>query len=460
MERRISARWIVEGEEVREGAVLVIREGRIAGIEERGVGDEGEVEDLGEVALIPGQINVHSHSFQRGLRGRTEYVEAGREEEDFWTWREGMYGLALGLSAEAVEAMARLAFWEMLRAGITHVGEFHYLHHGRDGEPYGDRLELAKRIEKAAGDVGIRLTLLPVAYHTAGIGEAHREEQRRFVQGSVEEYLSDVRALREAMRGKKLVRVGMAPHSIRAVPREWMEAIAAEAGATGEVVHIHACEQRREVAESVEAFGVPPMEALHRWGVLEEGWTVIHGTHLSERELSILEDVRPTVGACPTTERNLGDGFLPVVELMERGVPIALGSDSHTVIDPFCEMRLVEYHERLRREERNVLAHFGESKTTAGALWPMGTVWGARSLGSDDGALRVGGPADFVAVDLRHPTLVGTSRQTLLTDIVLSMSCGAVQTVYVAGEARIEGGRHGLEEEIVEESRRVLNEVW
>jgi formimidoylglutamate deiminase len=449
-------RYILIDGRFEQDAALVERAGRIEkilrGDEAAGaVNAERRELDLGNVALIPGQLNVHSHAFQRSLRGKTEYGQPGREDDNFWTWRTEMYELANRIEPEEMEIIGRMVFLEMLRAGITHVGEFHYVHHQPDGTPYEEPNELALRLGKAAKAVGLRMTMLPVAYHTGDIGKEASPEQRRFISKEVDRFLNRVDRLAEGWSGEELLDVGVAPHSIRAVDRKWLEAIAEWGRSRKAPVHIHACEQRKEVRASQEAFGMPPVEALYEWGVLDEGWTIIHGTHLSERELEILAEVRPTIGACPTTERNLGDGFLPAAELVARDVPIALGSDSHTVVDPFEEMRLVEYHERLRREERNVLvgADRRGRLSTAEILWPMGTAYGARSLAGDDGEIREGGPADFVALDLDHPSIAGAQRSTLLTDVVLSMSAGAVRDVIVAGEAVVAEGFHRRQHEYI-----------
>lgn len=414
--------------------------------------DPGDrVVDLGNVAVIPGQINVHSHAFQRSLRGRTESRQQG--VDDFWSWRAGMYELANRIEPGELEIIGEMIFMEMLRAGITHVGEFHYLHHRRDGTPYDDRNEMILRLGRAARKVGIRLTGLPVLYGTGGIGEPAGVEQRRFLSPNVESYLAQVDELVERWDDETLFGVAMAPHSIRAVPRDWLEELARGARKRQMAVHIHVCEQRKEIMASRQAYGMPPVEALHQWGLLDETWTLIHCTHLSDRELEILEEIRPTVGACPTTERNLGDGFLPGVELIRRDVPIGLGSDSHTVVDPFEEMRLVEYHERLRGEERNVLvaADRRGRPSTAEVLWPMGTTHGARSLSCRGGVIAEGEPADLVALDLDHPSIAGATTATLLSDVVLSMSSGAVRDVIVAGRPVVAERRHRREREIVDQ---------
>ncbi len=452
---------LLEGRFVDDAALVVI-DGAITEIidaedVEQRLDADSRLVQLRDVALIPGQINVHSHAFQRSLRGRTEYRQSPDETDDFWTWRTEMYRLANRFGPDEMQTVAAMAFLEMARAGISRVGEFHYVHHSPDGDEYDEPMELAHRIIAAAKQAGIHITMMPVAYHTGGINEPAHHDQRRFIHDDVDTYLRRVQQLADEFADDEMVDIGLAPHSIRAVPREWLEEIA-EFGAHRDMpVHIHVCEQRKEVEESRAAFGMPPIEALSDWGVLAEGWTLIHGTHLSQRELEILEDIRPTIGACPTTERNLGDGFLPASDLVGRGVPIALGSDSHTVIDPFEEMRLVEYHERLRNEERNVLVGADGSTTrTADILWPMGTEHGARSLRCSSTAIREDSSADLVAIDLNHPSIVGAGADTLLTDVVLSMSPGAVRDVIIGGESVIAERRHRRGHEIVEAFRAVM----
>lgn len=415
--------------------------------------------DLGEVALVPGQVNAHSHAFQRVMRGLAERRDPARADDDFWTWREAMYGVALSLSAEEVEAAARLAFWEMARAGITHVGEFHYVHHRPDGAAYDDPNELAHRVIAAAQAVGIRITLLRVAYHTGDIGQVAQPRQRRFIEPDVETYLGRLAALKDRWGTTPGVSLGSAPHSIRAVDRSWVEAISAFCEARQMVIHTHVCEQPAEIAASQRAYGMGPVEALHAWAGLNSRWTLVHGTHMSEREFGIVAETRPTICACPTTERNLGDGFLPARELVKAGVPIALGSDSHTVIDPFEEMRLVEYHERLRAQARNVLPACDPQGRTesAAVLWEMGTVAGARALGQRvSGRIESGQPADFVALDLHDPTLWGASSGSLLDHIVLSMSASAVRHTVVAGRLVIEDRRHVDEDALLAGARELM----
>lgn len=462
---RYRARFVVEGHRVHEDAVLVVEDDHIVCIEPS---DTPHDVDLGRVALVPGLVNAHSHAFQRAIRGRTEYLDALRTEEDFWSWRSLMYRAALSFDPDALEAVSRMAFLEMVLAGITTVGEFHYLHHQPDGAPYEDPNELGHRVIRAARDVGLRIVLLRVAYHRAGFGRPALPQQRRFVEPDVDTFLQRAEALAAHWAPDPLVSVGLAPHSIRAVPREWLGAVGEHARAHDRVVHIHACEQRAEIEQSRAEYGAEPVAVLDDAGLLDARTTrttLVHGTHLDEEALRRLARARPTICACPSTERNLGDGVLPALHLLLRRVPIALGTDSQATIDPWVEMRLVEYHERLRAERRNVLARahgvwLGAPDDgrleTADLLWPMGSAHGARSLGLPVGTLTAGAPADFLALDLDDPSLAATSARTLLADLVFSTTPRAVRAAWVAGRPVLTDGRHPLQEEIVSRFREVM----
>ncbi|HEX7118322.1 MAG TPA: formimidoylglutamate deiminase, partial [Longimicrobiales bacterium] len=403
-----------------------------------GGGAGPEVERLPGRALLPGFINAHSHAFQRLIRGRTQWRPATHPQADFWSWRESMYAAALAMSAEDVFHASRFCFLEMLRAGITSVGEFHYLHRDPEGRRYREPNELAHRVLDAAADVGIRIALLNVCYATGGIGRPLAPEQRRFATPELDAYLRDTADLQDAFRDDPRVTVGVAPHSVRAVPRAWLRELHAWATSRDMAVHMHVSEQPREVEDCVAAYGLRPVELLAAEGVLDERFTAVHATHLSPEEVALLGDAGATVCACPTTERDLGDGFLPGAELLDAETPVALGSDSHTVIDPFEEMRLVEYHERLRRLRRVVLAvpGAGGRLEVAPLLLELATESGARSLRLDAGRLEAGRLADFIAVDLDHPTLAGWTAETLPAILALSAPPDVVADVWVGGVRR------------------------
>lgn len=454
---RVTARWIVTAQHTLiERGAIDLRGDRILAVHQRApksLPAGCTLEALGEVALMPGLVNAHSHAFQRVLRGRTEWLHRDRPHEDFWSWREAMYAAANSCSADELEQLATRTFWEMALSGITCVGEFHYVHHAPDGQPYDDPDELAHRVVRAARRVGLRITLLRVAYHRGGYQRPLTGAQRRFVTPSLADYTARLDALTGHYAGASDVRVGAAPHSVRAVPRDWLTEIARWAADHDAPLHIHASEQRAELVQSLQEHGMTPVELLHDARALDARTTLVHATHLSQRELDLIGAHGAQVCACPTTERNLGDGFLPALGLLQRRVPISLGSDSHADIDLWEEARLVEYHERLRYERRNVLASAFEAwhpervdeerREVAALLLPMLSAHGARTLGwSDAGGLGVGQLADFVALDLAHPSLLGVSAESALAHLALSVKTGAVRDVFVGGEAIVRQRAH------------------
>lgn len=445
------------------------REGRCVVLEAEGgrirdvvpaAGVEGAVR-LADRALLPGFVNAHSHAFQRLLRGRTQWRRTGEEGEDFWTWRELMYAAARRLSPEDLQDVARFCFVEMLRVGYTAVGEFHYLHNDPEGRPYADPNELASRVVEAARAAGIRIVLLRSAYAAGGPGEPLHPEQARFATPDLDGFLAATEALAGRFRDDPLVGTGVAPHSVRAVPRAWHGPIAAWAAERRLPRHVHLNEQPAEVEASLAAWGLRPVELLAEEDALAPGLTGIHLTHLSPTEIRLFAEGGGTACLCPTTERDLGDGIPPTSELSAAGVPLSLGSDSHTCLDPFEEMRLVEYNERLRKLARVVLAtEVGEGRrTVASGLLASATRSGARALGLSAGEIRPGAAADLVAVDLRHPSIEGWGRETLAASLVFSAAPGVVTDVWVGGRRRVEHGRHPAEEEAAAAFRRVAASV-
>lgn len=454
------ARYVVRHHEVIEDAVVTVDDGRIVAVGPADARGPGPVVEHGEVALVPGLVNAHSHAFQRALRGRAEHLAAGHEADDFWSWRTAMYAVANALDPEQVEAVSAMAFLEMARAGFTTVGEFHYLHHQPDGTPYADPNELAHRVVAAARRVGLRIVLLRVAYQRAGFRKAPDPLQRRFVEPDVYTYLGRVSALAGAYQKTPLVDVGMAPHSVRAVTGKWMWAISDHQAITKMPVHIHACEQRAELDACKAEYGRGPVEVIADEGLLNPRVTLVHATHLDRRALDLIAERQPTICACPLTEANLGDGILPAVALLGRGAHVAIGSDGQSRIDPWAEVSRIEESLRLRDEQRNVLARFAPARDgrrrTAEVLWPMATEHGARSLGLDCGVIARGHPADFVALDLRDPALAGADADSLLADLALGMTPRAVRGVWVAGEAIVSEGRHADEDAIVDDFRATM----
>ena len=401
-------------------------------------------------ALMPGFVNAHSHAFQRLIRGRTQWRPADATVANFWSWREAMYAAAQRLSPEDVYDVSRYCFIEMLRAGITTVGEFHYLHNAPDGRPYSDRAELARRVIGAAQETGIRICLLNTCYAAGGIDQPLALKQRRFDTGDVDTYVATTERLAADAIGLGRVSVGVAPHSVRAVPRDWIRLLHAWAATRDLPFHIHVSEQPAEVAACEAAFGLRPVELLDEDGVLDERFTGVHATHINDREVVMLAISGGTVCACPTTERDLGDGFLRGGDLLRAGAGIALGTDSQTMLDMFEEARLVEYNERLQRLQRVLLTR-GRDDTleVAPTLLRMATSAGARSLRIPAGTLEQGALADFIGIDLEHPSLAGWTARTLPAMLAFSAPPDAVSDVWVGGRNVVANRTHAKQEDAV-----------
>jgi formimidoylglutamate deiminase len=346
-------------------------------------------------------VNAHSHAFQRDLRGVAERPSPeGRD--DFWSWRTEMFRLAETLDPDSMRDVASRVYAEMAAAGYGVVGEFHYVHHQPDGTPYDEPNELAIVVAEAALDAGLGIVLLPAAYHRDGWDGADRPPQpgqRRFVDPSADAFLERVEALRAWSAGHAGVEVGVAAHSIRAVPSEWLQRIAVYADEHGLVRHVHAHEQRRELDECDAEHGCSPIDLLERTGFLGRRTSVVHGIHVSERDVELLAASGTIVVSCPTTEGNLGDGFLPAMAYRDAGVRLAIGSDSQVRVDPFEEVRELETGARRERETRHALLASAQD----GDLWNELARNGRASLGlgEDDEA------AGTVEIDLDHPDLGG-----------------------------------------------------
>jgi len=402
-------------------------------------------------ALLPGLVNAHSHAFQRIIRGRTER-RSQHTTDTFWTWREQMYAAANRLTPEDIYAVSRMAFLEMALSGITAVGEFHYIHHAPDGSSYDDPNLLEREVIRAARDVGVRIALLRVAYARAGYQTEPNPQQVRFIESSPETYLTNLEQLLAAPELKDGgAWVGVAPHSVRAVPLDYLRKVIAFAGERGLVVHTHVAEQMAEVAACIEEYGRSPVALLETEGLLSERFTAVHAIHVTPKAIAALARTQANVCACPTTERNLGDGVAPVDSYFKSGVPVSLGTDSQIQIDLLEDARELEYHLRLQQTARNVLApaHDAGEGALAQRLFDCATVNGATSIGFDGGTLKPGVPADFFTVDLEDPSIAGASPDNLLANIVFSLSRSAIRDVVVSGKRIVEEGRHTDQEAIV-----------
>jgi formimidoylglutamate deiminase len=370
-----------------------------------------------------------------------------------------MYRAALSVDAEDVYRVARMAFLEMVMAGTTTVGEFHYLHRAQDGAAYDDPNLLGKQIIAAAESVGLRIALLRVAYARAGYELPPHPGQARFYE-SPREYLDNTTALAEELQRKpESAWLGVAPHSIRAVPLAQLEEMITWARERNLPIHMHAAEQQAELAACRREYGATPIELLAGRGLLSDKLTLVHAIHITGSEMDSLAATNTIICSCPTTERNLGDGIIAAAQAAERGIRFAFGSDSQAQIDPLEDARELEYHLRLQIQKRVVLDDIC-SRSLSQRLFHYATAGGAEALGFDSGTLAVGRPADFFAIDLDDISIAGNSAADLLSIVVFGLVRPAIQDVIVAGKHILRDGSHTLQHEIVEQYKQVYRKVW
>ena len=368
---------------------------------------------------LPALSTAHSHAFQRAMRG-TAQRRGVDPKDDFWTWRGQMYRVATSLTPESIAAVSRVAFRELARAGVRTVGEFHYIHHQADGTPYEDRTLLSDVVVACAREAGLRVSLLRVAYHRAGPGRAAEPGQRRFCDPDVDHVLRDVETLRSKYRDAPDVRVGVAPHSVRAVPPSWIAPLAAYARQHDLPFHMHVAEQAREIDECVAETGKRPIELLADLGVLSSRFVAVHATQLLPHEAALLGRAGGFACVCATTERDLGDGLPDLGALRAGGVRLCTGIDSHVITDPFDDLRSLETHERLRTRSRVTFTPSAAGESPAAALWRSGSVEGAIACGFED----AGGT---VRIRRDHPSLELVAEEDLLDAVVFSGHPGLVE---------------------------------
>ncbi|MFI6319648.1 formimidoylglutamate deiminase [Nonomuraea sp. NPDC050556] len=418
--------WLPEG--VTESVVIEVDGQRITGV---GHGGPDGAERLAGLTL-PGLANAHSHAFHRALRGATQTGKG-----DFWTWRDQMYGVAATLDPDSYLALARAAYAEMAMAGVTCVGEFHYLHHAPGGVPYEDANAMGHALIQAAREAGLRIALLDTCYLTGGVGTALAGAQVRFGDGDAERWAARAEALAAAYEGQADVEIGAAIHSVRAVPAEQMGTVAEFSHRHAAPLHAHVSEQRAENAACVEMYAATPVQVLHERGALGPRSTAVHATHLTEVDIELLGQSRTHICMCPTTERDLADGIGPARALFDRGSPVTLGSDSHAVIDLFEEARAVELNERLASERRG---HW-----RAAELLTAATAAGHASLGFPDAGLLVPGAwADLVSVRLDSVRTAGATRHSAAETVVFAATAADVHSVVSGGRRVVKDGAHAL----------------
>ncbi|MET0957808.1 MAG: formimidoylglutamate deiminase [Solirubrobacterales bacterium] len=429
------------GERAEAGVAIEVEAGRFASVT-AGVAAPGDDARRLDGLTLPGFANAHSHAFHRALRGRVQ-----RRGGSFWTWRDDMYALAARLDPDSYRRLARATFAEMALAGVTAVGEFHYLHHGPGGEPYADPNEIGAALLNAAREAGIRITLLDTCYLRGGIDEPLNEVQRRFADADANAWAERADALADGDG----IRIGAAIHSVRAVDPGSAATVAAWAVEHGRPLHAHVSEQPAENLASLDAYGETPVAVLERAGALGPGFTAIHATHLTGADIAMLGECGGHCCLCPTTERDLADGIGPAWALDRAGASLALGSDSHAVIDQLEEARAMELDERLASNERGRLG--------VATLLSAATANGHAALGwPEAGRLDSGAAADLVTVRLDGVRLAGATAETALESVVFGAGVADVDRVICGGREIVRDGVH-LELDVAGELRESIAAV-
>jgi formiminoglutamate deiminase len=424
---------------------VTIADGRIAAVE---TGADPGADDERHSIAVPGLCNVHSHGFQRGMAGLAE--TRGLPHDDFWSWREVMYRFLDRLTPEDIAAITAQAAVEMLETGYTRLGEFHYLHNAPDGRGYIDRAATAAAIVEATRTAGIGLTLMPVFYAHGDFGGAPPTPgQRRFIN-DLDGFVRLVEDSEALLSGDD--RIGIAPHSLRAVtPDELAHLTALRPDAP---LHIHAAEQVKEVEACVAALGARPVEWLLANANVDARWCLVHSTHLTEAETDALAKSGAVAGLCPVTEANLGDGIFPAIRYLAAGGRIATGTDSNILVDPAAELRALEYSQRLSHRARGLLAT-EDMTSVGGRLFRAAGEGGARALGAAFG-ISEGNAADIVSLDGRHPALVERNGDGLLDGWIFGANRPAVDRVWRAGKQVVDGGVHIARDAVATRYRRTL----
>ncbi len=448
---------LLEGGWARNVAIDIGDEGAIAYVARNADADDRE--RLGGV-VVPAMPNLHSHAFQRALAGRTGSGRSGRgapaHGDSFWTWRQAMYRFLDRVNADAFEAIAAQAYVEMAKAGYAAVAEFHYVHHDINGVAYADPAELAWRIVGAAKTAGLALTLLPVFYAHAGFGGMPTTSgQRRFAH-TIDTYAQLHHRLQEARNQHGYV-LGVAPHSLRAVTAEELLELVPYA-APNAPIHIHAAEQTAEVDACIAWSGMRPIEWLLQRAGVDARWCLVHATHMTEREVADLAASRAVAGLAPTTEADLGDGTFPGAAYVAAGGRLGIGSDSNSIVDPFAELRQLEWSQRLLERKRNVLAC--DAAISVGAsLWSAAASGGAQALGRQTGSITAGYRADLIVLNNDDAALAEQAPEDMLDAAIFGPCTRPVRDVMVNGRWIVRDGRHPREHEVFSRYRAVLREL-
>lgn len=405
--------------------------------------------DYGHV--IPGIPNLHSHAFQRPMAGLAGL--ASPEGDSFWTWRESMYRLAMRIQPEQLQAIAAFLQAEMLENGYTSCAEFHYLHHQPDGRPYSNLAEMSGQILAAAEQSGMALTLLPVLYCRSGFSSPEVTERQRRFRNSPEQYLELWQRCAEMLQGQTLHRLGLAPHSLRAVSAEQLAEVLKARREVDQPIHIHIAEQRREVEECKAALAARPVQWLLDQHAVDAHWCLVHATHMDAREFSALLQTQAVAGLCPSTEADLGDGYFDIINWFAQSGRFGIGSDSNLRLSPIEELRMLEFQARLQSGKRNVLAEYGLS--CGRSIYQRALAGGAQALGQKVGCIAPAFRADLIELDEQHPLLAGRAGDSLLDSWIMAGEQSMIRTVWVAGQKRVVEGRH-LARDVLQAAFRIV----
>ena len=391
---------------------------------------------------VAGMANLHSHAFQRAMAGLGEWRGA-QADDSFWTWRDAMYRFLERLRPEDLQAVAAQLYVEMLEAGFTAVGEFHYVHHQVDGSPYDDLCEMSVRLMQAAAETGIGQTLLPVFYHTGGFNNAPVQNAQKRFFNNTDDFLKLAEGCRKLATSARTV-IGIAPHSLRAVPPDALDVVLQ--ATAGGPVHIHIAEQVKEVEDCIRWSGARPVKWLFDHQPVNSRWCLVHATHMDENEIKLLAKSSAVAGLCPITEANLGDGIFEGVSYHQLGGKWGIGSDSNIRIDLAEELRSYEYSQRLRDKARTRLATSGQANGRA--LFDAALAGGAQALGQKTGCIAIGQYCDLLSLDAGHPLLIGKQTDDWLNSWLFGGDKSCVRDVWVSGKHIVQNGAHQKREAI------------
>jgi formimidoylglutamate deiminase len=446
---------LVQGQFVDDAVIAVDDDGDIVSVAQ-GAAPPGAIRLKGIV--VPGMPDLHSHAFQRAMAGLAE--KASPAGENFWSWRDVMYRFLGRLSPEDVEAIAAQLYIELLRQGFTAIGEFHYVHNDFDGRAYADPAEMSRRIGAAARTSGIGLTLLPVLYQASGFGgKPATEGQRRFLKSS-DEFIALIESLRRTYRDDPQIKIGIAPHSLRAAPAEALaecvEAITVMDPRAP--IHIHSAEQDKEVEDCVAWSGERPVEWLLNHAPVDGRWCLVHCTQMTADETARLAASGAVAGICPSTEANLGDGIFPLLPYLRDQGRFGVGTDSNVVTSPADELRWLEYVQRLVTKQRNV-SESSEGAHTGAGLYRRALAGGAQACGRKIGEIAPGYRADLVVLNPDHPALIGRRHDSALDSWVFSGNETPVRDVMAGGRWVVADGRHVAQDEVLESYKRCITRL-